>query len=707
MLQYKMSAPPNASPSQLVVAQMKVGTAFSALSEPQKLYAHHMARAAWFGARIILKQVSPEASAIFDFIVEIHKTCTGHWWALADRLGINHDQVTAFIDYAATFLSNIGNYYGRGDQKFVPQISQETFDKLATTSPKAGRLKEDIGAALLAKSPFSLGYPSESAQSQYYPDGSRRMTEKQISAVSKLMERQELWPENTRLQHTEDDSQGDIINILQASVQMDNVPKVIANGFEMEHGTRYQIRLKRGDFAGILCKICEELRQTLKYAKDEKQRDIIRYYIQSFETGDLEAYRESQRLWVTDMTPRVENIFGFVEPYRDPAGIRSEFEALVAIENPEESGILQRLVDCSNTFIKRLPWARCHTDNNGKGPFEKSLFEPPSFASIHTLAYCSTILFDGINLPNYNDIRESHGFKNVVIANRLAAGSNSDALSIFVHEDVQNDLSKHSTDIGYLWLIIHELLGHGTGKMMTEEREGEFNFDSESPPLNPLTGKPIVSWYRPGQTWTGKFGNIATSVDECRCELVGAFLIGDHDLLRLFGYDERSDLKPADLQYLFYVRLCALALLDLKNYIPESKRWGQAHSRAHFAMLRCLLRDGRGCVRILHEPEQACLKVKVDRELLMTHGRRALEDMLLHLHMYRVTADIGACRPYFEALSNVEDEHLAWRATVAKQQVPRMIYVHANTFLEGGKVSLKEYEANQIGIIQSWTDRIV
>lgn len=277
--------------------------------------------------------------------------------------------------------------------------------------------------------------------------------------------------------------------------------------------------------------------------------------------------------------------------------------------------------------------------------------------------------------------------------------------SIFVDRDVRNDLSRHSAKIGYLWLIFHELFGHGTGKMMLEEHEGNFNFNSENPPRNPLTGKPITSWYRPGETWTGQFGSIATSVDECRCELVGASLIGDHDLLRLLGHSENSDTEPESLLYLFYVRLCALALIDLNNYIPESKIWGQAHSRAHFAMLRCLLRDGQGCVQILHKPEQACLKVKVDRELVMTHGRRALEDMLLHLHMYRVTADIGACRPYFEALSNVEDEHLGWRATVAKQQVPRMIYVHANTFLEGDKVSLKEYEASQIGIIQSWADR--
>lgn len=423
VLDIKMPECVKTAPTPLVVAQMKVGTLFETLSEREKRYAHYMARAAWLGARVILEQVSPEATAIFGFILEVHKTCAGDWLALADKLGIEHDEITAFLDYAATFLSNIGNFYGRGGKKFVPNISQETLSKLASTSSTATNFRESMGVALLMDSPYSLGYPSDSAQSQYYPDGPQRMTEKQILAVSKLMEQRNLWPENTRLQH----AQGNIINILQTSVQMDDQPKVVAVDFEIESGTRYQIRLKRGDFAPILCRICEELRQAVSYTKDDKQRTIIRKYIESLETGNLEAYRESQRLWVTDVTPRVEHIFGFVEPYRDPAGIRAEFEALVGIENPEETRLLQRLVDHSNTYIKKLPWAKGQTDNNGKGPFEKSLFEPPSFASINTLVYCSTILFDGINLPNYNDIRDSHGFKNVLIANRLAVGNNYDA----------------------------------------------------------------------------------------------------------------------------------------------------------------------------------------------------------------------------------------------------------------------------------------
>jgi dipeptidyl-peptidase-3 len=85
--------------------------------------------------------------------------------------------------------------------------------------------------------------------------------------------------------------------------------------------------------------------------------------------------------------------------------------------------------------------------------------------------------------------------------------------------------------------------------MMIESAEGEYNFDIENPPLNPLTGEPIACWYKPGQTWTGQFGGLATTVDECRAELVGAYLMHDPELLELFGFTETSEIRGDDCKW--------------------------------------------------------------------------------------------------------------------------------------------------------------
>jgi len=116
----------------------------------------------------------------------------------------------------------------------------------------------------------------------------------------------------------------------------------------------------------------------------------------------------------------------------------------------------------------------------------------------------------------------------------------------FIDASEAIQFKKHKFPAYYWWVVLHELLGHGTGRMMVESEPGKFNFDVENPPLNPLTGEPITSWYKPGQTWTGQFGDLATTVDECRAELVGAFLMEDAELLELFGFTEASEIRADD-----------------------------------------------------------------------------------------------------------------------------------------------------------------
>ena len=67
-------------------------------------------RAAWHGTRIILRQVSPESISIFDFILEVYRSCDGDWPKIATQVNISHDTLTRFLEYAAVFLANIGNY---------------------------------------------------------------------------------------------------------------------------------------------------------------------------------------------------------------------------------------------------------------------------------------------------------------------------------------------------------------------------------------------------------------------------------------------------------------------------------------------------------------------------------------------------------------------------------------------------------------------
>lgn len=265
---------------------------------------------------------------------------------------------------------------GSGDQKITPDVSLEFLAALAGVSPKLKMLHDDIIKAMIAKPPFSLGFPSGLTQSAYYP-GNQLISRDEIALVSQTLEERGILPENTRIRKIHS-RELPIYEVLQASVQHDNS----ACQFPLpdSYGT---VRVIRGDHARELDLICCSLAEASKHA-NEQQRIFLAQYIESFQTGDLHTYRDSQRNWIKDKGPRIENIFGFVEPYRDPFGIRAEFEGLVGISDPEETKTLRVLVEKSDHFIRRLPWAD-PTDlvNNGKGHFEKSIFEPPDFASIH------------------------------------------------------------------------------------------------------------------------------------------------------------------------------------------------------------------------------------------------------------------------------------------------------------------------------------
>ena len=122
-----MSAVPRHPP----VGQMSVKQAFDSKSSSEQIYAHYLSRldelslqkliapnmcllrAAWHGARVILRQVSPESTLIFDLILELYSVCQGEWKSLASRTGVSIESLDLFLEYAAVFLGNIGNYYVR------------------------------------------------------------------------------------------------------------------------------------------------------------------------------------------------------------------------------------------------------------------------------------------------------------------------------------------------------------------------------------------------------------------------------------------------------------------------------------------------------------------------------------------------------------------------------------------------------------------
>lgn len=168
--------------------------------------------------------------------------------------------------------------------------------------------------------------------------------------------------------------------------------------------------------------------------------------------------------------------------------------------------------------------------------------------------------------------------------------------------------------------------GHGCGKLLQETSPGVFNFDKKNPPVSPITGQPITTWYKPGQTWGSVFGSLAASYEECRAELVAMHLSCEFPVLKIFGFGDGTvdiNSKAGDVLYAGYLSMARAGLTALEMWDPKNAKWGQAHSQARYSILKCFLEAGEGFCQLDYAAEDLSdLTIKLDRSKILTHGRK-------------------------------------------------------------------------------------
>lgn len=256
--------------------------------------------------------------------------------------GVTAEEYQKFILYVAGFYGNMSNYYNFGAMKFVPDLSMATFKKIIYSNPLYGdpdafyrEVVDEIYPQIeveifIYEAPFmQLQFPEEGGVTAYF---GRNLTQQDLDLCVEFLDSQK-------------------VSILNTRTFKENGKFIITVGSVSRELTRRDIEFKGakfdieyGEFAPYLEEANYYLGQALKYCANENQENMVKKYIESYETGSIDAHKESQKFWVRDMGPVVETNMGYIESYIDPSNMRAYWEGMVAIVDKEQSKKFNALV---------------------------------------------------------------------------------------------------------------------------------------------------------------------------------------------------------------------------------------------------------------------------------------------------------------------------------------------------------------------------
>lgn len=410
---------------------------FNSLSLQQKKMLYYLSEAAQAGRDIIWDQNGKYNLQLRRLLENIYTGYSG------DR---NSKDFKAFETYMKQLWFGNGVYHHYSNDKFVPGFSEEFFDAQVGLLPADKQPKCDKCLATLRK----LIFDPEFLPKKVSQDGSGDVV---LASAGNLYE-------GVTQQEVED-----YYNALKDP----NDPTPISYGLnskvvKKDGKVTEEVYHLNGLYGSAIAKIIYWLGKAKEVAENDAQKEYITRLIDFYITGDLRTFDEYSILWAEDTVSDIDFVNGFIESYSDPLGMTASWEAYVNFRNNEASARTKAISDNAQWFEDHSPINPDYRKPSVKGVSAKVI----TASYLAGDAFPSTAI--GINLPNANWIRASHGSKSVTLENITEAYAMASIGNGFNEEFVIDKPTAKLMD-DYLYITdmlhtdLHECLGHASGRL--------------------------------------------------------------------------------------------------------------------------------------------------------------------------------------------------------------------------------------------------
>lgn len=257
-----------------------------------------------------------------------------------------------------------------------------------------------------------------------------------------------------------------------------------------------------GMYSPAIEKIVYWLEKATTVAENENQKLALEALVKFYKTGSLVDFDTYNIAWVKDTASVVDVVNGFIEVYHDPLGKKGSFESVVSVKDLEASKRIATIGANAQWFEDNSAILPQHKKKNVKGISAKVINAVVESGD----AAPSTPI--GINLPNNEWIRETHGSKSVNLGNIVEAYDQAAGGSVvnefYYNDEIKNRVKEHASLADKLHTDMHEVIGHASGQ------------------IEPKVGQPHET-----------LKNYASALEEGRADLVALYYLLDPKLIEL------------------------------------------------------------------------------------------------------------------------------------------------------------------------------